>query len=348
MRIDRRQKADPESRALHPPVPDEIPDLRGLFSALRPLGDSTPIIQRAISDPIAFSRVCDLFLATAPDEYDPVVRLVDGVNHSLYRLAKAILTSLPETGHDGFTYDSNPDEIETVAKEALDRLEAVTEYSDGHNAGSADARMIRGIIEDSCDQGKLGYDMVETLLKRIISIGGRYGLDAANLLGFIYYRSGDLDAAEILFRTVIERRPADVYERETQAHAMNNLTGVHIGRHNLKQAILWGERSLMLKEGLGLDASTNYLNLLFFWLESATPYALDRARHYLRMLATLDGGRELLERTLLSEGYRNVVEQYTRAGLDKEFPEIRIPELVGTRAVQQTFGDDDGKEQSAG
>lgn len=339
MEFDRRTKGaheatDPVQGATRPEV---IPDLRSLFSALRPLGDSTPIIQRAIADPVSFARLCDLFLVTAPDEFDPVVRLVDGVNQSLYRLAKAVLRALPETD-ENFTFDCGPDVVENVAKEALDRLDALAEYSDGSSTGAGDTRLIRQIISDATDRGKLTFDMVETLLKRIISIGGRYGLDAANLLGFMCYRRGDLDAAEILFRTVIERRTSDAYERETQAHAMNNLTGVHSGRDNLKLAILWGERSLMLKERLGLDASTNYLNLLFFWLESATPYAVDRARHYLRTLLSLDDGKLLLESKLASEGYREIAVQYVRSGLDREFPEVRVPE-VAARPIQKTFGE---------
>ncbi|MFG0317506.1 MAG: hypothetical protein ACF8XB_09545, partial [Planctomycetota bacterium JB042] len=122
-----------------------------------------------------------------------------------------------------------------------------------------------------------------------------------------------------------ERPASDRYERETQAHAMNNLTGVHLGRGDVKSAILWCERSLMLKERLGLDARTNYVNLLFFWLEQKTAYGHDRARHYLRQLLFLEGGQDHLEATLATKSYESPVQAFRAAGLDKEFPEIKLP-----------------------
>lgn len=315
-----------------------IPDLRPLFAALRPLGNNGPVIERAVKDPVAFQRVLDLFLATAPEEFDPVHRLIDGVNHSLYRLAKAVLSTI-RAGEGTFAFDRSPDTVESAAKDALDRLDALCEYSEGSATDPADRNLIREILEDSRQGEALDFDIVETLLRRSIALGGRFALDAANLLGFLCYRRGDLDNAELLFQTVIERKAADNYERETQAHAMNNLTGIYVGRGDLGQAILWCERSLMLKEQLGLDGLSNHMNLLFLWIDQATAYGVERARNYIRRVLATSTGKATLQGTFKQRTFRKSLEAFRRCGFDKEFPEIALPELE-RRPVQQTLGAD--------
>lgn len=313
-----------------------IPDLRPFFAALRPLGDRSKVIDAAASSPVAFQRVLDLFLATAPEDHDPIHRLTDGVNHSLYRLAKAVLSTLPE-GRGTFAFDTRPDAVEAAAQDTLDRLDALCEYSEGSATGPADRTLVGNILEDSRQGSALEFGLVETLLRRSIALGGRYALDAANLLGYLSYRRGDLDGAELLFQTVIDRRAADSYERETQAHAMNNLTGVHVGRGDLRLAILWCERSLMLKEQLGLDGLSNHLNLLFLWIDQATAYGVDRARHYIRRVLATEAGKASLESTLQHPTFRRSVETFRRCGLDQEFPEIALPETRERKPVQRTL-----------
>lgn len=316
------------------PCPATTNDLRALLTALRPLGDTATLSRHASRCPSCFSQLSDLFLATAPDESDPVHRLVDGLNLSLYRVAKSILTERPTPETEGFHFDHAPRSIKETAFDALDRLDALDEYSEGRSASADGAASLRHQLE-SVRTGKEQGDLrAETLLRRSIAIGGRFGLDAANLLGYILYRRGDLDAAELLFNTIIERPAYGRYERETQAHAMNNLTGVHLGRGDVKNAILWCERSLMLKERLGIDARTNYVNLLLFWLEQQTAYGRDRARHYLRQLLLLEGGKAHFERTLASRGYESPAQTFRASGLDKEFPEIALPPKPRQRTLE--------------
>jgi len=327
-----------------PPTPggddlELIPDLRPLFTALRPLGNKAPVIERAAKDPIAFQRILDLFLATAPEEHDPVHRLIDGVNHSLYRVAKAVLSTIPD-GEGAFSFDRSPDTVEAAAKDALDRLDALCEYSEGTATDPADRNLIQGILEDFRQGEALDFDIVETLLRRSIALGGRFALDAANLLGFLCYRRGDLDNAELLFQTVIERKAENNYERETQAHAMNNLTGICVGRGDIGQAILWCERSLMLKEQLGLDGLSNHMNLLFLWIDQATSYGVERARHFIRRVLATATGKTTLQSTLQQRAFKKSLDAFRRCGLDKEFPEIALPDLVEHRPVQQTLGAD--------
>ena len=327
MPIERSRTRSPEAIApasFGGPCPRTATDLRALLTALRPLGDTRSLARHAADCPCCFTHLSDLFLATAPDESDPVHRLVDGLNLSLYRVAKAILSGRPG-GADAFVFDQEPGDVRAAAKEALDRLEALDEYSEERSGDTDGSSSLRRTLKAIVRGSERNETQAEHLLRRSIAIGGRFGLDAANLLGFLLYRRGDLDQAELLFTTVIERPAFDRYERETQAHAMNNLTGVHLGRSDVKSAILWCERSLMLKERLAIDARTNYVNLMFFWLEQNTAYGHERARHYLRQLLTLDGGKEYLEQTLAQTGYESPVLAFRNAGLDKEFPEIALP-----------------------
>ena len=305
--------------------PSSTTDFKSLLAALRPLGDSSSVARHAASCTRCFERLCDLFLATTPDAFDPVHRIVDGLNSSLYLLAKALLDAHSERSAGHFAYDHSPIAIKDAADQALDRLSALDEYTEGRVTLSGEAAPLQQLILEAGRATKQPRELVETILKRAITIGGRYGLDAANLLGFLRYQHGDLENAELLFSTVIERKPVDGYERETQAHAMNNLTGVHLGLGDLKSAILWCERSLMLKERLGLDSRSNFVNLLFFWLKQNTAYGLDRARHYLRTLLALDGGRRYFEQTVITEGYESAVADLRRSGIDREFPEVSLP-----------------------
>jgi len=306
------------------PCPQTATDLRSLLTALRPLGDTRSLARHAADCPCCFENLSDLFLATAPDDSDPIHRLVDGLNLSLYRVAKSILADRSDAA-DAFVFDQAPGDVRIAAKEALDRLEALDEYSEERAGDTDGSTSLRRTLKKMVRGSDLNEATAEQLLRRSIAIGGRFGLDAANLLGFLLYRRGDLDAAELLFTTVIERPAFDAYERETQSHAMNNLTGVYLGRDDVKTAILWCERSLMLKERLALDARTNYVNLIFFWLEQQTAYGHERARHYLRQLLLLDGGKGYLEETLAQSDYESPVLAFRNSGLDKEFPEIELP-----------------------
>lgn len=321
----RTQLKSSPSVAVEGPCPSLTGDLTGILRALRPLGDLGSITRHAADCGTCFSRLTEFFITTSPDQNDPIHRLIDGLNVALYRLAKSLLCSTPQAGTDDFNFDLSPVPVKDAAEEAIDRLEALDEYMEGRYTRTGEAAPLRELIQRSLTDTDHAAEIAQALLKRSISIGGRYGLDAANLLGFIRYRRGDLDGAEILFRTVIERPAADLYERETQAHAMNNLTGVCLGRDDLKTAILWCERSLMLKERLHLDARSNHLNLLIFWLENGTSYGAERSRHYMRSLLVLDGGKVYMEKALSSPAYAEAVASIRRAGLDKEFPEVELP-----------------------
>lgn len=303
--------------------PDVARDPKSLLAALRPLGDSSSILEHASHCPSCFAKIKELFLTTAADEHDPIHRLFDGLNCALYRLAKSILAA----AHDGvpdFSFDHEPGPIQSVVHEAEERLGVLAEYSEGSTTRSQAAMTVKMLVEDAARGGTPDPLVAEQLLRRSVSLGGRFGLDAANLLGFLRARAGDLDGAELLFRAVIERTARDSYESETQAHAMNNLTTVHVGRGNLRLAILWCERSLMLKERLGLDARTNYLNLIFFWLEHRTSYGLDRARHYLRVLLGQEGGKAYLVASIAHPHYAEGVKHLRAAGFDREFPELAV------------------------
>lgn len=332
-----------------PPAPagsvELIPDLRPLLTALGPLGDDSPVVERAVRDPVAFERVLDLFLATAPEDSDPVQRLADGLNLALYRLAKAVLAALPASKDTPFTFDRSPEPIERCVAEARDRIDALAEYTEGHSTDPADRHLIEQVAADMTDPESLEFGLVETILRRCIALGGRHGLDAANLLGFLCYQRGDLDQAELLFRAVIDHEPRDGYERETLAHAMNNLTGVFVGRGDPQSAILWCERSLMLKEQLGLDALSNYLNLLFLWMEQGTAYGRERSRHYIRKLLSTGGGQAALEATLARRAYERARRAFVLSGLHKEFPEVRLP-AAEPKGVQKTLERETGREES--
>jgi hypothetical protein len=301
-------------------------DLRQLLAALRPLGQGTTLALHAAHCARCFARLCDLFLATAPAESDPLLRIIDGVNRSVYRLAKALLRDSADPALIAFCFDQTPEAVTSVVAEALDRLAALDEYTEGRSQTSCEASALRLLVTTAAgDHPECSEDdLVESLLRRAIGIGGRHGLDAANLLGFLLFTRGDLDGAELLLTTVCRRVAADAYERETQAHAMNNLAGVFVHRGNPRSAILWCERSLMLKERLGLDARTNYLNLVVFWLEQGTTYATERVRHYLRSLLLLERGKDYLERNLRSEPYAATRRRFVDAGFAKEFPEILL------------------------
>lgn len=304
----------------------DVADLRQLLAELRPLGQATTLTLHAAHCRRCFARLCDLFLATAPPESDPLLRIIDGVNASVYRLSKSLLRETDEELAACFCFDRIPEAVDAVANDALDRLGALDEYSEGRTESSCEAKALKQLIVEARTKPKRTPALVEALLRRAIEIGGRHALDAANLLGFIRFAKGDLDEAELLFNTVCRRKTADAYERETQAHAMNNLAGIHSRRGDVQSAILWSERSLMLKERLGIDARSNFQNLIVFWLEHDTAYGHDRVRHYLRSLMLLDGGKAYLENNLKSDGYRAVLERFRRAGLDKEFPELRLEE----------------------
>ncbi|MFH0944345.1 MAG: tetratricopeptide repeat protein [Planctomycetota bacterium] len=305
--------------------PSSTTDFKSLLAAVRPLGDTDTVARHAANCPGCFDRLCDLFLATAPDDSDPIHAIVDGFNGSFYLLAKALLDARPDRAPAHFTYDQSPMAVNDAVEVALDRLSALDEYSDGRITLSGEAAPLQQLIRDASLSPRQPAALAETILKRSISIGGRHGLDSANLLGFLRYQQGNLENAKLLFTTVIDRQPVDGYERETQAHAMNNLTGVHLGLGDLKSAILWCERSLMLKERLGIDSRSNYVNLLFFWLEQGTAYGLARARHYLRTLIAVDSGKQYLEKTVRQDGYDGVLEKLHRSGLDREFPELSLP-----------------------
>lgn len=325
----RARRAEPgRTVTLFGTCPASMTDFKSLLGALRPLGDSSAIARHAGTCPSCLQRLSDLFLATAPEEADPLHRLVDGLNLALYVLAKSALDASRSAATSGFCFDRSPGPLRAAAAEALDRLSALDEYLEGRITRSGEAGPLERLINDAQtpDRPERTGELAESILRRCIGIGGKYGLDAANLLGFIRYRRGDLPGAERLFSAVLERKCADSYERETQAHAMNNLTGVHAGRGDLKSAVLWCERSLMLKERLGLDVRSNYLNLIFFWLEQGTPYGVERARHYLRSLLVLDGGRPYFEHAVEGEGYAASRAAFRRAGLDKEFPEVKLPQ----------------------
>ena len=321
--------------------PSSTTDFKSLLAAVRPLGDSDTVARHAANCPCCFDRLCDLFLATASDDSDPIHAIVDGFNGSFYRLAKALLEARPDLAPDHFTYDQTPMAVSNAVELALDRLNALDEYSDGRITLSGEAAPLQQLIRDASLSPKQPVALAETILKRSISIGGRHGLDSANLLGFLRYRQGDLENAELLFTTVIDRRPVDGYERETQAHAMNNLTGVHLGLGDLKSAILWCERSVMLKERLGIDCRSNYVNLLFFWLEQGTAYGLARARHYLRTLIAVDSGKQYLEKVVRQDGYDAVLEKFRKNGLDREFPELSLPPKKVQKALDlKQLGED--------
>ncbi len=304
--------------------PEADRDLKDLLRTARPLGDSTELIQHATRCPSCFARLRDLFLATAPDDSDPIHRLIDGLNHAVYRLAKAILATPQNGGAADFRFDQAPGAPAQAAEDALARLTALDEYSNGRSARSSEAAPLKELLKESAGTNAPTTETAEQLLRRSIAIGGRYGLDAANLLGFIHYRNGDLDGAELLFRTVLDHSADNTYERETQAHAMNNLTGVELSRGDLKSAILWCERSLMLKQRLRMDVRSNYLNLCFFWLEQGTPYGIDRARHYVRELLALDDGKKSIEQALASTAYSSCLADFKKHGFDREFPEIAV------------------------
>ncbi len=299
-------------------------DLRQLLGALRPLGQATTLTLHAAHCPRCFSRLCDLFLATSPAESDPLLRIIDGVNSTVYRLAKSLLRETDESTFRMFCFDQIPAQVDDVASDALDRLDALDEYSEGRTETSCEAKALKQLIVESRSKSKRSFQLVEAVLRRAIAIGGRHALDAANLLGFLRYTKGDLDGAELLFNTVCRRTTNDAYERETQAHAMNNLAGVHVRRGEVQSAILWCERSLMLKERLGLDARSNYLNLIVFWLDHNTAYGHDRIRHYLRSLLLLDGGKAYVEKHLKSPVYENTLAGFKQAGFDREFPELAL------------------------
>lgn len=308
----------------------DVGDLRLLLGALRPLGQATTLTLHAAHCPRCFARLCDLFLATAPAESDPLLRIIDGVNSAVYRLAKALLSEIDNDAYRMFCFDQVPNSVENAADEALDRIAALDEYTEGRTEGSCEAKALRALILESRIKNLRTMSLVEAILKRAITIGGRHALDGANLLGFLRLLNGDLDGAELLFTTVCQRQTNDLYERETQAHAMNNLAGVHVRRGQTQSAILWSERSLMLKERLGIDARSNYLNLITFWLETSTAYAQERIRHYLRCLLLLEGGKTYLERNFKTEAYRTAMQRFRRAGFDKEFPEIAIVDPPAT------------------
>lgn len=311
------------------PCPEANRNLKDLLDTIRPLGDSAQLVQHAAKCPTCFTRLRDLFLATAPDDSDPVHRLIDGLNYALYRLAKALLCAPENGGVADFRFDNAPGSPSQAAEDALSRLVALEEYSNGRSARSGETAPLKQLVSESAKDVNGSLDSADQLLRRSIAIGGRYGLDAANLLGFMRYRHGDLDGAELLFRTVLDRNATDVYERETQAHAMNNLTGVELSRGDLKNAILWCERSLMLKQRLGMDTRSNLLNLIFFWLEHATPYGIDRARHYVRQLLSLDDGKRVMENAFATAGYEACLADFKKHGFDREFPEIAMPANAG-------------------
>jgi len=338
----RSQSPNSPESTLGADCPSSTIDFKGLLAALRPLGDSSSVARHAVDCPRCFERLCDLFLATTPDAFDPMHRMVDGFNSSLYLLAKALLEAHSEGTTRHFSYDHSPIEVQGAVDQALDRLSALDEYTEGRITLSGEAAPLQQLILESAQAPKQPRELAETILKRAISIGGRYGLDAANLLGFMRYQHGDLENAELLFSTVIERRPVNGYERETQAHAMNNLTGVHLGLGDVKSAILWCERSLMLKERLGLDSRSNYVNLLFFWLEQNTAYGLDRARHYLRTLLALDGGKQYFEETVRKDGYDGALATLRGSGLDLEFPEVSLPAVKRQKNLELKQGDQGG------
>jgi hypothetical protein len=302
----------------------DIADLRQLLAMLRPLGQATTLALHAAHCHRCFARLADLFLATAPAESDPLLRIIDGVNASIYRLAKALLHESDPDVARTFCFDKHPDSIDSVATVALDSLDALDDYSEGRTETSCEAKAIKQLVTEARSKSKRNSGLVETLLRRSIAIGGRHALDAANLLGFLRFAKGDLDGAELLFNTVCRRATQDGYERECQAHAMNNLAGVHVRRGEIQNAILWCERSLMLKERLGLDARSNYLNLIVFWLDHSTLYGQERVRHYLRNLLALDAGKAYVEQNLKSDAYRATLERFKQAGLDKDFPELAL------------------------
>lgn len=296
-------------------------NLRHMLSALRPLGDASAISRHAASCPRCFAKVRDLFLATLPPESDPVHRIFDGVNGALYRLAKSTLKTSDDRALAAFAFDEVPEEVDATAAAALDRLDALDEYTEGRTHRSQDTTQLLGLIKAAQQRNRPGPALTENLLQSSIAIGGRYGLDAANLLGYLRFLRGDYEGAELLFNTVLEHPAADAYEQETHAHTMNSLAGVYANRGDLKNAILWCERSLMLKERLGLDARANYMNLVVFWLDHKTPYARDRVRHFVRTLLQAEGGKEWLESTLRSPGYENALARFRELELDREFPE---------------------------
>lgn len=312
--------------------PEAMTDLRSLMTAIGPLGDLETLSRHSARCPTCFARLRDLFFATAPDASDPAHRLVDGLNQALYRLAKAVLWASSSGAPEDFLFDRSPGEVLAARVEARDRLDALQEYTEGRSARAGTSAALDDQLREVEAGAKPSPELAEAILKRAVSIGGRYGLDAANLLGYLRYRRGDLAGAELLFTTVIRRNAFDSYERETQAHAMNNLTGVYLCRGELKSAILWCERSLMLKERLGIDARSNYVNLMFFWLEHQTSYGVDRARHYLRTLLRQDEGKSYLERALAHPEYLEALVDFRAAGLDREFPEIRLPALAPVSA----------------
>lgn len=315
----------------------DVADLRQLLAELRPLGQATTLTLHAAHCHRCFARLCDLFLATAPAESDPLLRIIDGVNASVYRLSKSLMRETDAELARHFCFDRIPEAVDAVASDALDRLGALDEYSEGRTESSCEAKALKHLIVDSRAKAKRTPELVESLLRRAIGIGGRHALDAANLLGFIRFAKGDLDEAELLFNTVCRRSTTDAYERETQAHAMNNLAGIHARRGDVRSAILWSERSLMLKERLGIDARSNFLNLIVFWLEHDTDYGHERVRHYLRSLMLLDGGKSYLERNLQNESYRGTLERFRGVGFDREFPELRLetPAPAKTKRVRQ-------------
>jgi len=329
-RIETRTNGTP--RNIDPTCLADVSDLRQLLAELRPLGQATTLTLHAAHCHRCFARLCDLFLATAPAESDPLLRIIDGVNASVYRLSKALIRETDENLARCFCFDQVPDQVDSVANDALDRLDSLDEYSEGRTESSCEARALKQLIVESRAKSRRTPELVEALLRRAIEIGGRHALDAANLLGFMRFAKGDLDGAELLFNTVCRRATNDGYERETQAHAMNNLAGIHARRGNVQSAILWSERSLMLKERLGLDARSNFQNLIVFWLEHDTAYGHDRVRHYLRNLMLLEGGKTYLEKNLKTDAYRAALERFRAAGLDKEFPELKLETALPAKA----------------
>ena len=303
--------------------PAETTDLRALLLALRPLGEREAFACHAASCPRCFDRVADLFLLTAPDSSDPVHRLLDGLARSLYELAKAHLSG--SATPPPFRFDARPGEPAKIVADALDRLDALAEHTDGRSESLPTSRSLRSLLSEIGESHQDRGQTARSLLDWCVTLGGPHGLDAANLLGFLALEDGELDRAERFFRALVERSAGDRYERETQAHAMNNLAGVRARRGDLRGAILWAERSLLLKERLGLDARTNWVNLLAFWLHYGTVYGVERARHATRRLLALDGGREWLRDLLLSAPYADTLAAVRRCGLDREFPELRLP-----------------------
>lgn len=329
-----RQRQRTQTRPAPPPDCRTAPsDPRDLLRALKPLGGGEDFAEHAASCPECFDRAAQLLLLTAEETCDPHRGLLDGLAHCLYEMAKAAVRAAPRPV--SFRFDDPPPPLDESVGQTEAALEALAEYTDGASERCGEARSMRRLLAD-VRRGASLESIVREALGRALALGGPHGLDAANLLGFLALERGDLEEAERMFRTVIERPAASRYERETQAHAMNNLAGVLARRQRTADAILWAERSLLSKERLGLDTRTNWVNLLVFWLEHGTAYGVERSRAALRALLALDGGREWLAELLAREEYRGTVDRLRLRGLDREFPEVRLPPVgeAGTGGIE--------------